>query len=334
MAQDVFFTAAIRTYNARMHIATILDRLMAQEDVDQIQWEVLVVDNNSTDNTIGIVSQYQSIWPQSISLRCVREPQQGASYARRRAIQDACGQWIGFLDYDTWPALNWVSAICEFVQQHPRAGAVNGNIHGHFEEMPPQGFEKIAHFFAVIERGTKTAFCINDQKYAHKIVMPPGAGLVVQKEAWLGSVPASLVLKGPVGSTLNAKGEDVEALMHLSRHGWEIWFNPKQSLEHYIPQSRFEHEYLLRFFKGIGLGRYRTRILAYRSWHAVLMLPFYFVNDVRKLILFWLKHRQELARNVVLASQMQMMRYTVISPFYLASKTLRGNTPPDENCAT
>ncbi|MEM9451291.1 MAG: hormogonium polysaccharide biosynthesis glycosyltransferase HpsE [Cyanobacteria bacterium P01_E01_bin.6] len=325
MSQDVFFTAAIRTYNAENHIATILDRLKTQEQVQSMRWEILVVDNNSTDNTLDIVSHYQANWPASIPLRCVKETKQGASYARRRAIQEAHGQWIGFLDDDTWPTATWVAAIGTFAQNHPRAGAFNGNIHGRFEGTPPKGFKKIAPFFAVIERGTQTAYCINEQAKAHKVVMPPGAGLVVRRQAWLESVPASLVLKGPIGSTLSAKGEDMEALMYLSRQHWEVWFNPEQNIEHYIPQSRFELNYLLRFFRGIGLGKYRTRILAYQSWYGFLMLPFYFANDLRKFIVFWLRHRQELRQDVVLAGQMQMLLYTLVSPFYLASNMLKGS---------
>jgi glycosyltransferase involved in cell wall biosynthesis len=324
MSQDIFFTAAIRTYNAGQHLSTILDHLKAQENVDDIQWEVLIVDNNSTDNTLDIVADYQAHWDSSVPLRCVKEPQQGASYVRRRAIQEARGQWVGCLDDDTWPMPSWVASICAFVQHHPNAGAVNGNIHGSFEGSPPKGFENIAHYFAVIERRTESAYCINDQSYAHKIVMPPGAGLVVNKHAWTECVPSSLMLKGPIGSALSAKGEDMEALMYLSRRGWEIWFNPTQHIEHYIPQSRFDHQYLLRFFKGIGLGRYRLRTLSQKSRLSFLMLPLYFANDVRKLIIFWLNHRQELSQDSIVAGQMQMLVYTLVSPFYLMSKALKG----------
>lgn len=331
MDPTLLFTAAIRTYNAIAHIATILDRLQAQENTESLSWEVLVVDNNSTDTTLDVVSRYQHNWPLTgVPLRCVTEPQQGASFARRRAIQEARGQWIGFLDDDTWPTPTWVAAVCAFAQQHPNAGAMNGNIYGCFEGTPPEGFKHIAPFFAVIERRTPTPYRLNDQKYAHQVVMPPGAGLVVQKRAWLESVPNNLVLKGPVGSTLNAKGEDMEALMHLSRKGWEIWFNPTQAIEHYIPQSRFEHAYLLRFFKGIGLARYHLRILSYRSRYGILLLPLYFVNDVRKVILFWLKHRRNLAQDVVLAGQMQLLLYTLVSPFYLARNALKGIAIPNE----
>ncbi len=317
MAPTIFFTVIIRTYNASEHIATILERLKAQIHVEKISWDVLIVDNNSTDNTMDIVSHYQAMWPLGYPLRWVREPRQGASYARRRGIQEAEGQWVGFLDDDTWPALDWVFSVCEFVKNHPKAGAINGNIYGCFEGSPPEGFEKISPYFAVIEKRAKVAYCINDKLYAHKVIMPPGAGLVVQKKAWLESVPASLVLKGPVGSALTAKGEDVEALMYLSRHGWEIWFNPEQCIEHYIPQSRFERRYLLRFFKGIGLGRYHTRILAYPSWYGVLMVPIYFINDLRKLILFWMRYHHQFTQDVISESQMQMLLYTIVSPFYL-----------------
>ncbi len=314
---NIFFTAAIRTYNASSRIASILERLKNQQNTASLTWEVLVVDNNSTDTTVEIVAHCQANWLPSVPFRYVNEPKQGASHARLRAIQDARGQWIGFLDDDNWPDLNWVAAICKFAQRHPQAGAVNGNISGLFEVEPPQGFEKISAFFPVIQRSNTEAFCFNTYKYAHKKVMPPGAGLAIRKEAWCECVPQTLVLQGPIGSSLNLKGEDIEALMYLSQKNWKIWFNPEQNIEHYISRKRFERDYLMRFFRGIGLSRYRTRLIGYIRWQRVFMIPVYLFNDLKKLIFFWLKYRKKIADDIVLESQLQMLLYTIVSPFYL-----------------
>jgi len=315
------FTAAIRAYNAADRLPTILTRLQEQTDADAIAWEVLIVDNNSRDGTAAVVDQFRPTWPDRIPLRYVNEAQQGASYARRRAIDEAQGTWIGFLDDDNWPAPNWVRSILDFAENHPRASVLVGQIHGQFEVEPPKNFQQIAHFLPVIERSRK-AFCYNTYRHAKKKVMPPGAGMAVKRQVWLDCVPKKLVLKGPVGSNLTAKGEDIEALLHMVSQGWEVWFNPDQHIDHHIPRWRFERAYLLKFFRGVGLGRYQTRKLSYPRWKWPLMVPVYFANDLRKWVVFWWRHRRELGADVVAASQMEMLTYTLISPFYLLRQRL------------
>lgn len=315
------FTVAIRAYNAAERLPQILDRLRQQTGLSAVSWEVVIVDNNSTDNTAEVVQHHQADWLSHVPLRYVVETRQGASYARRRAIQEAQGIWIGFLDDDNFPALDWVAMTLLFAQSHPQAGVLVGQIHGQFEVEPPSNFDKIAHFLPVIERSPK-AFCYNTYQYAHKKVMPPGAGMVIRRQAWLECVPDRLTLKGPVGSSLVAKGEDIEALWHMVHHNWEVWFNPDQHIDHYIPSWRFERDYLLKFFRGVGLGRYQTRKLSYPSWQWPAMMLVYFVNDVRKWLAFWWRHRQVLSQDVVAASQMEMLTYTILSPFYLLQQRL------------
>ncbi|MFY7805244.1 MAG: glycosyltransferase, partial [Limnoraphis robusta] len=63
------FTIAIPTYNGAKRLPQVLDKLRSQTDVEQISWEVIVVDNNSTDNTAEIVQQYQQNWLLNVPLR-------------------------------------------------------------------------------------------------------------------------------------------------------------------------------------------------------------------------------------------------------------------------
>jgi glycosyltransferase involved in cell wall biosynthesis len=314
------FTVAIRTYNRADWLAKILERLRSQINTESIQWDVVVVDNNSTDHTAQVIKDYQADWPDTYPLRYFLETRQGASFARKRAIQEAQGNLIGFLDDDNLPALDWVSAAYTFSQAHPKAGAFGGQIHGAFEVEPPKNFKRIAHFLPVIERDQ--AICFNSYKYSRKRVLPPGAGLVIRRQAWLDSVPDHLILQGPVGDSLACKGEDLEALLHMWKAGWEIWFNPNMHIYHQIPKSRFEREYLLRFFRGIGLGRCYTRMLGYEQWKTPLIIPLYMMNDLYKIIMHYAKHRQALLTDVVLASEMELFVSSFISPFYTCKQYL------------
>jgi glycosyltransferase involved in cell wall biosynthesis len=195
------FTVVIRTYNRAKYIPDLLQQLKAQIEVDQLNWEIIIIDNNSTDNTAEIVKSYQDNWDKSYPLKYFLETKQGGFYARKRAIKEAKANLIGFLDDDNLPALNWVKQAYLFAQEHPQAGAFGSKIIGEFEGEIPENIEEIAAFFPIIT--WPETFCFNTSK--HKGLLPPGAGLVINKKAWLENVPEFLTLQGPVGDKLDRK---------------------------------------------------------------------------------------------------------------------------------
>lgn len=318
------FTVAIRAYNAAERLPKMLEALQAQTGLEAFHWEVLIVDNCSTDNTAEVVKQAQANWSRRTPLRYCLESKQGAVFARQRAMREAQGDWVGFLDDDNIPEADWVAACYAFGQENPKAGAYGSQIHGQFEVTPPENFDRIAHFLPVIERSHPV--CFTEGLYARKRVLPPGAGLVIHRQAWLDTVPEKLFLSGPVGKGLAAKGEDIEALSHMKRAGWEIWFNPEMHINHLIPQWRFERDYLKRFFQGVGLGRYYTRMLGFSLWLHPLMTVLYFCNDLRKLIKHHLKYGSVVKTDVVAASEQELLKASLISPFYYWSQRLGRST--------
>jgi glycosyltransferase involved in cell wall biosynthesis len=56
-------TVAIPTYNGAQRLPQILDRLRSQITTTELRWEILVIDNNSQDNTAEVIQQYQAKWP-------------------------------------------------------------------------------------------------------------------------------------------------------------------------------------------------------------------------------------------------------------------------------
>jgi glycosyltransferase involved in cell wall biosynthesis len=311
------FTVAIRTYNGADRLPTLLDRLQAQIDTTEIVWEVLVVDNNSTDQTAAVVQRYQATWSAACPLKYIFEPEQGAAISRRRAIQAAQGTFIGFLDDDNLPLPTWVAAAHAFAVAHPQAGAFGSRIRGLFEGEVPPNFEKISKYFAIKE---------NTQQYCYDTYakgLPAGAGLVIQRQAWLDSVPAQLVLQGPTGSGLPTKSEEIEALHHVRQAGWEIWHNPTMQIEHQIPSQRLERNYLLNFFRTLGLSRHRLRMLQFAPWQRPFMTLTYLISDAYKIIRYFLLHYANLTTDVVTACEMQTLVGSFLSPAYLWQRSLR-----------
>ncbi|NER20991.1 MAG: glycosyltransferase family 2 protein [Symploca sp. SIO1C2] len=314
----VDFTVAIPTYNGEKRLPEVLERLrnsckraLQETQTQSYCWEVIVIDNNSTDNTAKVVSSYQADWPRQYPLRYCFEPKQGAAYARNRAFKEAQGALVGFLDDDNLPAPDWIAAAWSFAQEHPAAGAYGSQIHGDFEVTPPNNFERIAPFLAITERGSKP-LCYQPQQK----ILPPSAGLVVRKQAWLNSCPPDLVLTGRTGSSM-LTGEDLEMISHIQASGWEIWYNPAMCIYHKIPHWRLKREYLIPFFRGIGLSRYVTRMLSVKPWQRPVATLVYMSNDLRKIVVHLLKHRFQLRSDLIAACEMQLFVSSLVSPFYL-----------------
>ncbi|MDY7012898.1 MAG: hormogonium polysaccharide biosynthesis glycosyltransferase HpsE [Cyanobacteriota bacterium] len=306
------FTVIICTYNGERRLPQVLERLRSQVGTESFTWEILIVDNNSQDGTARLVGEYRNRWTTERAIRYTFEPEQGLAYARRRAMALVQSPWAGFLDDDNWPTETWVRAAWDFARQHPEAGAFGSRIQGQFEVDPPPNFQRIACFFAIVDRGERPR-----QYPSQRGVLPAGAGMVVNPEAWHRCVPAQPRLKGVCGSSLATKGEDVETLSYIRQAGYPIWYNPEMQLLHFIPKERLARDYLMTFFRGVGLGRYSLRMVRYRPWQRPAIALAYAVDDFRRLVEYWLEHRVALRQNDLVSQCELMLHWAIaISPFH------------------
>jgi glycosyltransferase involved in cell wall biosynthesis len=314
-------TIVIATYNGEQRLPEVLDCLKqcwsySQHHSPSLRWETIVIDNNSSDGTTLIVQKYQIDWMDGSPLRCHREKRQGAGFARRTGVNLAQAALIGFLDDDNLPQPNWVVAAYEFAQVHPQAGAFGSQIHGEFEVEPPEEIQPLLPFLAIVERGDRPLLYP-----AHKKLLPPSAGLVVRKQAWLQSLPAQSILTGRTKDSM-LTSEDLEMLAHIQRHGWELWYNPRMEMAHKIPPGRLQRSYLIPFFRGIGLSRHVTRMVSVAVWQRPFWFLLYFCNDLRKLLAYGLVHGMEFQTNLRVACNITLYWNSILSPFYIWKKQL------------
>ncbi len=307
------FTVVICTYNGALRLPLVLQELMTQVTPQEFCWEILVIDNNSTDETALIVKQYQSQTQNSLTpILYSFEPQQGITFARRRGIKLARGEFIGFLDDDNIPDTHWVAAAYTFGKNNPKAGAFGSHIQGKYEINPPKNFERIASFLAIIDRGQQPF----RYDLLHRWLMPPGAGLVVRKIAWLQSVPPQPLFTGIQAESLANKGEDIEFLSYMRRQKWEIWHSPLMKVYHQIPKERLQKPYLIKLLRGVGLSRYPTRMLQRRPWQKPIFTVIHFLYDLYKLIRHYFRHKNNLQNDLVIQCELEFCFYSLISPFY------------------
>ncbi|MFB2937268.1 hormogonium polysaccharide biosynthesis glycosyltransferase HpsE [Aerosakkonemataceae cyanobacterium BLCC-F154] len=308
------FTVAIPTYNGAHRLPEVLDKLRSQINTENFSWEIIVIDNNSTDNTAKVVEEYQKNWSENYLLRYCQEQQQGAGFARQKAIKEAKSNLIGFLDDDNLPAENWIAAAYSFSKKYPNAGAFASQIHPIYEIEPPENFRKLAPFLAITERGENPILYEPSSK-----LLPPSAGLVIRKEAWLENVPDKLILTGRANGKM-LTSEDLEVLSHIQQSKWEIWYNPAMEIYHKIPHWRLEKTYLLSLIRGIGLSRHVTRMIGVKPWLKPLVIPAYMANDLRKIIFQILKYGNKVNTDLIAACEMQLYISSLVSPFFIWRK--------------
>jgi glycosyltransferase involved in cell wall biosynthesis len=325
MSENLDFTVAIPTYNGESRLPELLERLRNQLYTETFTWEIIVVDNNSTDNTADVVQSYQACWQYPYPLKYCFEVKQGAAYARKRAVEEAKGKLIGFLDDDNYPVSNWVALAYAFGQNYPKAGAYGSQIHPDWEVEPPKDFQRLVPFLAITERGDLPLLY-----NPHKKLLPPSAGLVIRRQAWLESVPNQMILTGRVSNN-TLTGEDLEMLSYLQKSDWEIWYNPEMEIYHKIPSWRLQREYLIPFFRGIGLSRYVTRMVNIKPLARPLAFLGYIINDLRKIGWHLIKYRTNLQSDLVAACEMQLFLSSLISPFYLWKQGYLSNNKKIQN---
>jgi glycosyltransferase involved in cell wall biosynthesis len=103
------FTVVVPAYNASSGLPPTLDAVLAQKEVDL---EVIVVDDGSTDDTAAVAAAVDD--PR---VRVIRQPNRGVSSARNAGLAAAAGRWVAFLDCDDLPEPNWLTTFVELLDQ-------------------------------------------------------------------------------------------------------------------------------------------------------------------------------------------------------------------------
>ena len=115
----------ICTYNKSEQLMQILKSLSEQDVSEMLLWEIIVIDNNSSDDTFERVIDFRN--SSSIPVRYVQEEKQGLSHARNRGITESKGRYVAFTDDDAIADERWVSSIYETFRDY-KCDGVGGKI--------------------------------------------------------------------------------------------------------------------------------------------------------------------------------------------------------------
>ncbi|MEM9215931.1 MAG: hormogonium polysaccharide biosynthesis glycosyltransferase HpsE [Cyanobacteria bacterium P01_F01_bin.150] len=253
------FTVAIPVYNGADRIHRVIERLRSQINVEHLSWEILVIDNNSNDHLKETIHELQANWNHPAPLHYIFEPQQGLTFARACAVEIAKGKYVGFLDDDNLAHGTWLSSAHQFGENHPTVGAYGGKIHAELTAVPPPGWHGVKSFLAVRTLGNQPK-SFNPRH----LQLPPGAGLVIRKKAWLESVPKQVV-------RVSRGGDDYQISLYMHNQGWGIWYNPEMVIDHHIPEWRMSTEYIASQAYLYGSCTCELQMIIVPGWQRPLM---------------------------------------------------------------
>lgn len=271
------FTIAICTWNGATRIAKTLNSLVAMDRKSEIDWELIVVDNNSSDSTNEVCSGFSDRLP----IRVVTEKNQGHSYSRNCAIDHAHGDYIIWTDDDVLVDPNWINAYDLATEEHPDSAFFGGKIVPHFEHEIPNwvnlNWEICVGVFAGRDMGNES-FEIDSLDR-----LPYGANFATKRET-----QNRFRYDPQFGRT--AKGvrgfDEIDVLSRMLNAGHTGRWVPHSSLRHLIPESRTSLKYVSDFYFGQGETwiqrgvstrtekEIRRRILALRLYYVWQKLTF------------------------------------------------------------
>ncbi|GAX62979.1 glycosyltransferases [Candidatus Scalindua japonica] len=225
------------TYNRVDSLNRTLQSIKAMTVSDDIEWELLIVDNNSTDNTRKVVDEFIST--SGLNCRYILEENQGHSHARNRGINESCGEIIAYTDDDVIVDKYWLQNIDNVFKENS-ISCVGGKILPIWEISCPEWLDNNHDFYgnlALLDYGD-SPFYLDKPKIW-------GANFVVKKIMFekYGTFNTSL---GRIFGKL-CSFDETDFLQRLIENGEKILYTPNLIVHHCIPAKRMRKSYFRKW---------------------------------------------------------------------------------------
>jgi glucosyl-dolichyl phosphate glucuronosyltransferase len=234
---------ALCTWNRSGLLRQTLERMATALRIPpELRWELLVVDNGSTDETRAVIEAYAGRLP----VRYLFEPRQGLSHARNLAVAEAGGEYIVWTDDDVLVEPGWLEAYAAAFARRPDAAVFGGPIDPWFSSPAPDWLVRIWPHVVV-------AYAVRDlgpeEVPLTPMLLPYGANMAV-RTAEQRSHPFDPSLGNRGAERIG--GEETGVLREILAAGATGLWLPQARLLHYLPPDRLSLDYLRQYYLGRG----------------------------------------------------------------------------------
>ncbi|HBH06887.1 MAG TPA: glycosyltransferase family 2 protein [Flavobacteriales bacterium] len=236
------------TYNREKYLSQNLESLKNQK-ADSSLYEIVIINNKSTDRTNDIATQFVADNPQ-LNCKYHIESQQGLTQARNRGIKESEGEYLAFIDDDAFARPEYIQSIIQFFEEYKTPDAAGGRIIPQYEagDEPKWMSPYLLTLVAALDMGDEVKE-FRPQKF------PIGANMIFKAKVFeeIGLFDINL---GRRGDKLEA-GEEKDLIFRLRSRGGKIFYAPNIIVDHIIPESRVSKDYIRKQGLGIGISEKR-----------------------------------------------------------------------------
>jgi glucosyl-dolichyl phosphate glucuronosyltransferase len=229
-------SVVVCTYNRSAYLKSMLKSIREAVIPDHLSWELILVDNNSDDDTRLVFEEFER--HNDLKAKYVFEQQPGIAHARNRGIQEARGDIIAFTDDDVIVDNYWIQHIEMAFKEHADAACVGGKIVPIWEIPKPQWLKpNLYHMVALLDYGDSVAYLDAPDIW--------GANFAVRSEVFakyglfdskLGRLPNKLYV-----------GEDTEFVHRLLKANERILYYPLSIIYHCVPAHKLSKQYFRKW---------------------------------------------------------------------------------------
>lgn len=272
----------IATYNRVASLLETLRSVIAQSAPKE-QWECVVVNNNSSDDTDERFAEFAAQHPQ-YNLKIVTELNQGLSYARNRGIREGEGEYIAIIDDDELIAPDFIAAYIELFDTVPEAIAAGGPIVAKYPAGRPRWMS------CYTERPIANTMYFGDSVREFPKGRVPGGGNMALRRSAIRRYGVFDTSLGYAGESLIG-GEECDLFERLQIAGAKYYYAPKAVMYHIIPSEKLTKAYLSKLSYNVGVSQLRratvnrrvgkVRLIECGKWLATLAIAVWYVLSLQ-----------------------------------------------------
>jgi len=245
---SVHISIVVCCYNSSKRITDTLKHILNQ-DADGI-FEIIVVNNNSVDDTRGVAEKVLGSSVRAIPFKVVDEPRPGLSYARERGFSESKGEVILMVDDDNHLDTGYIRLVDELMESDSSIGILGGLSSAVYEQKVPDWFRDMDNVLAVGQ-----PWGVEDGAFVEASAVY-GAGMSIRRQVLVSIKQAGFEsqLTDRKGKNLSSGG-DTEICMAARMAGHRVVFCNRLRFRHIISADRLDWPYMRRLYEGFGRAK-------------------------------------------------------------------------------